>query len=242
MCFGSRKGQSWYFYPRSPRLGEILSPGRAQPRLGEGQEFAYVIPSPGRQNVAWARAPRLGEKGPAWARMPRIWKSFWRILAWARMPRLGENASLGDKSLNEEKWQKMAHGKIKKNPSCSWSCLAQALDAQQTYLTAEQVSDKLGMVRTQAWHGHPHGQHTPSCSSRQISEGACAPSAGPSTMPDQQAPGQVRVSTVKAAQAGCLADQLDRPASCSLGKTWRPSQAMMSSMTSPQVAHHAFQK
>ncbi|CAL0299202.1 unnamed protein product [Lupinus luteus] len=76
MCFESRKGQNWYFCPRSHRLGEIFSPGRDQSRLGDGlgeeHEFASVILSLGRQNVAWARAPRLGEKDPAWARTPRI--------------------------------------------------------------------------------------------------------------------------------------------------------------------------
>ncbi|CAL0312421.1 unnamed protein product [Lupinus luteus] len=50
--------------------------------LGEEHEFASVILSPGRQNVAWARAPRLGEKGPAWARTPRLGESS---CAWARM-------------------------------------------------------------------------------------------------------------------------------------------------------------
>ncbi|CAL0328365.1 unnamed protein product [Lupinus luteus] len=84
--------------PRSRRLDEILSLGRG---LGEGQEFASVIPSPSRQNVAWARAPRLGEKGPAWARTPRIWKTSGgfslgrECLAWARPPRLGENGTPG---------------------------------------------------------------------------------------------------------------------------------------------------
>ncbi|CAL0332972.1 unnamed protein product [Lupinus luteus] len=69
----SRKGQSWYFCPRSCRLGEILSPGMS---LGRGR-------------LAWAR------KVPPGRERPGFWISYWRILTWARMPRLGENAPLG---------------------------------------------------------------------------------------------------------------------------------------------------
>ncbi|CAL0319976.1 unnamed protein product [Lupinus luteus] len=57
-------------------------------------------------------------------------------------------------------------------------------------------------VRTQAWHGQPQAHHTPSCSSRQLSRGVCALGGESSTMPDQQAPGQLKVNTVKVAQAG----------------------------------------
>ncbi|CAL0310767.1 unnamed protein product [Lupinus luteus] len=57
-------------------------------------------------------------------------------------------------------------------------------------------------VRTQVWHGQPQAQHTPSCSSRQLSGGVCALGGEPSTRPNQQAPGQFKVSTVKVAQAG----------------------------------------
>ncbi|CAL0327719.1 unnamed protein product [Lupinus luteus] len=48
----------------------------------------------------------------------------------------------------------------------------------------------------------PQAQHTPSCSSRQFSGGVCALGGEPSTRPDQQAPGQLKVSTIKVAQAG----------------------------------------
>ncbi|CAL0326095.1 unnamed protein product [Lupinus luteus] len=48
----------------------------------------------------------------------------------------------------------------------------------------------------------PQAQHTPSCSSRQLSGGVCALGGEPSTRPDQQAPGQLKVSTAKVAQAG----------------------------------------
>ncbi|CAL0335100.1 unnamed protein product [Lupinus luteus] len=60
----------------------------------------------------------------------------------------------------------------------------------------------LGTVRTHAWHGQPQARLTPSCSRRQLCGNACALSGEPSIRPDQQAPGQLRVSMAKIAQAG----------------------------------------
>ncbi|CAL0299590.1 unnamed protein product [Lupinus luteus] len=75
----SRKGQSWYFCPRSRRLGETkcrlsegASLGRERSRLGENaQDFELASGgfSLGRECLAWARMPRLGESSHAWARM-----------------------------------------------------------------------------------------------------------------------------------------------------------------------------
>ncbi|CAL0312688.1 unnamed protein product [Lupinus luteus] len=36
------------------------------------------------------------------------------------------------------------------------------------------IKTRLDTVRTQSWHGQPQAQHTPSCSSRQLSRGVCA--------------------------------------------------------------------
>ncbi|CAL0299671.1 unnamed protein product [Lupinus luteus] len=44
----------------------------------------------------------------------------------------------------------------------------------------------------------------------QLSGGVCALGGEPSTMPDQQAPVQLKVNTSKVAQAGGLVKQLDR--------------------------------
>ncbi|CAL0308220.1 unnamed protein product [Lupinus luteus] len=44
----------------------------------------------------------------------------------------------------------------------------------------------------------------PSRTYRQLSGGACALGGKPSTRPDQQAPGQLKVSTVKVAQADLI--------------------------------------
>ncbi|CAL0306422.1 unnamed protein product [Lupinus luteus] len=93
-------------------------------------------------------------------------------------------------------------------------------------------------VRTQAWHGQTQAWHTPSCSPRQLSGGPYALGGGPNTCPGQQAQGHIRVNTVKAAQADCLAELPDRPTVCTQSTNLPVKQHIMSFMTSHQVAHH----
>ncbi|CAL0313050.1 unnamed protein product [Lupinus luteus] len=76
---------------------------------------------------------------------------------------------------NEGKHEKLTHGKSKKKSTIS-------------KLLNELLS--------------PQAQHTPSCSRRQLSGGVCVLGGVPSTRLDQQAPGQLKVNTIKVAQAG----------------------------------------